>query len=130
RVLTESVSSPTLAAQLRVLLTRFPAARWHQWDPAGRDAARAGAMAAFGRHVDAQYRVDRADVILSLDADFIGCGPGSLRYPPRFAARRRPDQADRMNRLYAVETMPSSTGARADHRVPLTPSGIRAFAAQ
>jgi MoCo/4Fe-4S cofactor protein with predicted Tat translocation signal len=130
RVLTESVSSPTLAGQLRALLTRFPAARWHQWDPGGRDAARAGSMAAFGQHVDVQYRMDRADVILSLDADFIGCGSGSLRYAREFAARRRPSQADRMNRLYAVETMPTSTGARADHRVPLTPAGIRAFAAQ
>jgi MoCo/4Fe-4S cofactor protein with predicted Tat translocation signal len=128
RILTESVSSPTLAAQIRDLLARFPSAKWHQWDPASRENARAGAALAFGDHVEAQYRFDQADVIVSLDADFLGCGSGSLRYARDFSARRRPEQADRMNRLYAVESMPSSTGARADHRLPMRPSGVEAIA--
>jgi MoCo/4Fe-4S cofactor protein with predicted Tat translocation signal len=128
RLLTESIGSPTLAAQIRELLSRYPAARWHQWDPASRDNARAGARLAFGEHVDCQYRFDRADVVLSLDADFLGCGPGSLRYARDFAARRRPEQAASMNRLYAIESMPTSTGARADHRLPARPSEIDAIA--
>src|SRR5688572_33156572 len=33
RILTETVSSPTLAAQIEEILTRLPAAAWHQWDP-------------------------------------------------------------------------------------------------
>ena len=124
RILTESIGSPTLAAQIRELLARFPAARWHQWDPASRENAKAGAKAAFGDYVDAQYRFDRADVVVSLDADFLASGPASLRYARDFASRRRPENADRMNRLYAVETMPSSTGAKADHRLPAAPSEI------
>jgi molybdopterin-containing oxidoreductase family iron-sulfur binding subunit len=128
RLLTESISSPTLAAQIRDLLARYPSAKWHQWDPASRENARSGAKLAFGEYVDAQYRFAQADVVLSLDADFVGCGPGSLRYARDFAGRRRPEQADRMNRLYAVESMPSSTGARADHRLPARPSEIEAFA--
>ena len=128
RILTESVSSPTLAAQIRGLLARFPSAKWHQWDPASRDAARAGSKLAFGEFVDAQYRFDQADVILSLDADFLGCGPASLRAARDFAARRRPERPDQMNRLYAVESMPSPTGARADHRAPAKPSEIEAIA--
>jgi molybdopterin-containing oxidoreductase family iron-sulfur binding subunit len=128
RILTESVSSPTLAAQIREILSRFPSAKWHQWDPASRDNARAGAKLAFGEFVDAQYRFDQADVILSLDADFLGGGPGALRHAKEFAARRRPEQAERMNRLYAIESMPSSTGARADHRLPARPSEIGALA--
>ena len=47
------------------MATRFPAARWYQWDPAGRDNARAGAPLAFGEYVDAQYRIDQADVIVA-----------------------------------------------------------------
>src|SRR5207248_9160887 len=43
RILTETVISPTLASQLRALLAQFPAAKWHQYDPTGRDSARAGA---------------------------------------------------------------------------------------
>jgi molybdopterin-containing oxidoreductase family iron-sulfur binding subunit len=130
RILTESVNSPTLAAQLRDLLARLPAAKWHQWDPASRENAHAGAALAFGEYVDAQYRFDRADVIVSLDADFLGCGAGSLRYARDFAARRRPEQASRMNRLYAAEGMPTSTGSRADHRLPLRPSQIEGLARQ
>ncbi len=129
RILTESVSSPTLAAQIRELLARFPSAKWHQWDPASRDNVRVGSAFAFtGEYVDAQYRFEQADVILSLDADFLGSGPGSLRYAREFAARRRPENASRMNRLYAVESMPTSTGSRADHRLPARPSEIGAIA--
>jgi MoCo/4Fe-4S cofactor protein with predicted Tat translocation signal len=124
RILTESVSSPTLAAQIRDLLSRFPAAKWHQWDPGSRDNARVGSKTAFGQFVDAQYRFENADVILSLDADFLGCGPGALRYARDFAKRRRPEDAEHMNRLYVVESMPTSTGARADHRLPMKPSAV------
>jgi MoCo/4Fe-4S cofactor protein with predicted Tat translocation signal len=122
RLLTESIASPSLAAQIRDLLSHYPAAKWHQWDPASRDNARRGAKLAFGDDVATQYRFEGADVILSLDADFLAEGPGSLRYAREFAARRKPADAERMNRLYAIESMPTATGARADHRLPLRPS--------
>jgi MoCo/4Fe-4S cofactor protein with predicted Tat translocation signal len=124
RILTESINSPTLAAQIRDLLGRYPSAKWHQWDPASRENARGGSKLAFGEYVEAQYRFDRADVILALDADLFGCGPGSLRYGRDFAARRRPENADRMSRLYAIESMPTSTGSRADHRLAVKPTAI------
>jgi MoCo/4Fe-4S cofactor protein with predicted Tat translocation signal len=128
RLLTESISSPTLAAQIRDLLSRYPSAKWHQWDPASHEGARGGSKLAFGQYADAQYRFDQADVILALDADILGCGPGSLRYARDFAGRRRPEQADRMNRLYAVESMPTSTGSRADHRLPAKPTDVEVIA--
>ena len=94
--LTETVSSPTLGgADSAICCARFPSAKWHQWDPAGRDNTRAGAKIAFGEYVDAQYRFDQADVILSLDADFLGSGPGGaalrarLRRAPASGAGRR-----------------------------------------
>jgi len=130
RILTESVNSPTLAAQIRDLLARFPSAKWHQWDPASRDNARTGSKSAFGMFVDTQYRFEQADVILSLDADFLGTGPGGLRYAREFAKRRRPEDAERMNRLYAIESMPTSTGASADHRLSARPSQIAGLAGQ
>jgi molybdopterin-containing oxidoreductase family iron-sulfur binding subunit len=125
RILTETVTSPTLAAQLSDLQTRFPSARWHQWDQAGRDNARGGAKLAFGEYVDTLFHIDQADVIVSFDADFLGRGPGGLRYAREFSGRRRPDNPDRMNRLYAIETMPTSTGSRADHRFAVRPSEIQ-----
>jgi molybdopterin-containing oxidoreductase family iron-sulfur binding subunit len=130
RILTETVNSPTLAAQINDFLRRFPSAKWHQWDPASRNNTRRGAQIAFGEYVDAQYHIEQADVILSLDADFLGNGPGGLRYAREFAGRRRPEAADRMNRLYALDTMPNLTGSRADHRLPLRPSQIPVVAHQ
>ncbi|MBM3770338.1 MAG: 4Fe-4S dicluster domain-containing protein [Acidimicrobiia bacterium] len=130
RILTESISSPTLSAQLQGILTQYPEAKWHQWDPAGRDTAYSGARLAFGEPVETLYQIDRADVIVALDADFLTCGPGSLRYARQFAGRRRPSEAERMNRLYVAEAMPTSTGARADHRLPVKPSEVDLIARQ
>jgi molybdopterin-containing oxidoreductase family iron-sulfur binding subunit len=90
RILTQTVASPTLARQIQELLIQFPAARWHQYEPAGRDGARLGARLAFGQDVHTYYRLDPADVLLSLDGDFLASGPGSVRYARDFAARRRP----------------------------------------
>jgi molybdopterin-containing oxidoreductase family iron-sulfur binding subunit len=58
RILTETIASPTLAAQIRQVLQRFPQAKWIQWDPVGRHNAREGSRMAFGEYVDPQYAVD------------------------------------------------------------------------
>jgi molybdopterin-containing oxidoreductase family iron-sulfur binding subunit len=126
RVLTGTVTSPTLAHQLRTLLAKFPSAKWHQYEPAGRDQVRAGARLAFGQDVDTHYRFDRADVIVALDADFLCSGPGALRYTREFVRRRRvrPGQTPAMNRLYVVEGTPTLTGAMADHRLVVSAGQI------
>ena len=126
RILTETVSSPTLAAQIEEILARFPAAMWHQWDPGSEMHEAAGLRMTAGSDVSVHYNVERAAVIVSLDADFFSCGAGHLRYARQFAARRRPEGAG--CRLYAAETMPSTTGAKADHRLPLKPSQIELLA--
>ena len=132
RLLTGTVTSPTLAAQIHEFLTAFPEVKWHQWDPCGRHSARAGAIAAFGRPINTTYRLDPANVIVSLDADFM-CSmmPGSLRYAHDYAARRRSAAADPgmpPPRLYAAEGTPSITGGMAEHRFPMRTSEVEAFA--
>jgi molybdopterin-containing oxidoreductase family iron-sulfur binding subunit len=129
RILTETVASPTLASQIRKLLEKLPQAKWVQWEPTARHNAREGSRLAFGEYVEAQYAVDRADVILSLDADFLCAGAAGLRHARAFASRRR-IEGDRAqtNRLYAVESTPTNTGTKADHRLPLRASQIEAFA--
>jgi molybdopterin-containing oxidoreductase family iron-sulfur binding subunit len=129
RILTGSVTSPTLAAQIQSVLTLFPQAKWHQWEPAVGDGARDGAKLAFGSYVGTVYRPGKADVILSLDADFLGSGPGHIRYAREFSRRRKLNGPnDTMNRLYVVEPTPSVTGATADHRLPLRASDVDLFA--
>ena len=129
RILSETVASPTLGAQLQDLLSRFPQAKWVQWEPFGRHNVREGSRLAFGEYADAQYSIEKADVILSLDADFLCAGNGGLRHARAFASRRRIEgNAAQLNRLYAVECSPTNTGSKADHRLPLRPSQIEAFA--
>ncbi len=134
RILTGTVTSPTLAKQIQDFLTAMPDAKWHQYDPCGRHSARAGAMAAFGKAVNPIYRFDRADLIVSLDADFL-CStvPGNLRYTRDYSARRRaaaenPSVAP--PRLYIAENAPSVTGSMADHHFRMRAGGVAEFAGE
>ena len=127
RILTEAVTSPTLAYQLKTLLAALPTAKWHQYDAAGPDNVREGSRLAFGQYANTVYHFDKADVVLSLDSDFLACGPASLRYARDFASKRRPEEG-KMNRLYVVESTVTNTGSVADHRLQARPSEIAAFA--
>jgi MoCo/4Fe-4S cofactor protein with predicted Tat translocation signal len=129
RILTETITSPTLADQLRQLLAKFPRAKWHQYEPVNRDNVHAGDRLAFDTDVNTLYRFENADVILSLDADFLFRGPANVRYARDFASKRRVRQGKaEMNRLYVIEATPSITGAMGDHRIALRPSEIPNFA--
>jgi MoCo/4Fe-4S cofactor protein with predicted Tat translocation signal len=129
RILTEMVTSPTLAAQLDELLAEFPKAKWCQYEPVGRSNVYEGARLAFGEAVETLYRFDKADTVLSIDSDFLFFGPASVRHARDFADKRRVHGPEaKMNRLYAVESTPTVTGSMADHRLPLGPSAIGAFA--
>jgi MoCo/4Fe-4S cofactor protein with predicted Tat translocation signal len=132
RLLTRTITSPTLGAQIQEFLAQFPDAKWHQYEPCGGDSVREGARLAFGKIVNAVYHFDQADVIVSLDADFLVNGPGHARYSREFASRRDlaagPDS--KLNRLYVVESMATSTGVVADHRLPLRSSDVEAFSRQ
>jgi len=129
RILTETTTSPTLAAQMHSLLEQFPNAKWHAHEPCGNYAAHAGARLAFGRNVNSVYRFDKAAVVVSLDCDFLGEGAPSVRYARDFANWRGIETPQaQMNRLYVLESTNSITGAMADHRVPIRCSEIEGFA--
>src|SRR4029077_10676620 len=131
RLLTETVTSPTLAAQIQALLKQFPEAKWHQYEPCGRDNEREGTRLAFGKPVNPVYRIERADVILSLDSNFLTAGPGHVRYAREFSRRRTiGEPGSTLNRLYVIESMPTSTGAMADHRLPIRATEVEGFARQ
>jgi MoCo/4Fe-4S cofactor protein with predicted Tat translocation signal len=128
-VLSETVTSPTLARQMQGFRKKYPAARWHQYEPIGRDTERQAAQLAFGRDVTPIYDFSRANVVLSLDSDFLCQGPGAVRNAREFTARRkvRGEQKE-MNRFFIVESTCSTTGTAADHRLPLAPRGVGRFA--
>jgi molybdopterin-containing oxidoreductase family iron-sulfur binding subunit len=129
-VLIEATTSPTMKAQLQALRKRFPALHIYRHDPLVTPSSEDATRAVFGKALVPVYRLDRADAMLSLDADFLGEGPGRLAYAHDFAARRRVRKVgDGMSRLYAVESTPTITGAAADHRKAVRPSEMDGVAA-
>ncbi len=131
-ILSETVVSPTLADQMRRLLELYPNAAWHQYEPINHDNELLGSRLAFGTDVQTICHVDQADVILSLDADFLAEGPMHLQHARGFATRRRVDGTAAegtaaMNRLYVVESSLTVTGAAADHRLPVEPRAVAEF---
>jgi molybdopterin-containing oxidoreductase family iron-sulfur binding subunit len=130
-ILSSTITSPTLAAQWKDAQKRLPQAKLIQYDPVNRDSARRASKAAFGDFYDAQYMLDKADVILSLDADFLSgiTHPGFVKLSRDYADRRKlMDPSVEMNRLYAVESMPTTTGFKADHRLKVKASHVEAVA--
>ncbi|MBI5707524.1 MAG: TAT-variant-translocated molybdopterin oxidoreductase [Armatimonadetes bacterium] len=129
-LVTEAITSPSLAGQIKAFLKKYPGAKWCVYEPAGRDNEFAGTELAFGRRVNPVYNFERADVIVSLDADFLLSGSGVARYSQDFASRRTVagGDASRMSRLYMIESSPSSTGATADHALRVKASQVQAAA--
>ena len=122
-ILSEASSSPSLTDMKARLLNTFPQAAWYEYEPLSRDNEREGARLAFGRPHRTHLHLDRSDVILSLDSDFLMLHPAALKYAADFAARRRADDGT-MNRLYVLESNFTVTGSMADHRYALRPSQI------
>ena len=117
RILTESITSPTLLAQLADVMQRFPAARWCIWDPLNRDN--------FNTNENI-CDFSKAKVVVAFDADFLYAHPHALRYARDFSNARRIIAAEgaRMNRLYVAEPTPTITGSNADHRIAVAAHDI------
>ena len=123
RFLSETVTSPTLLAQLDQIKKELPNSKFYQFEPINKDNSTAGAKMAFGSAVNTVYKFDQADRILTLDADiFSGF---NVRYMKDFAKKRKYNEETKtINRLYSVETTMSLTGAKADHRLAVKPSQL------
>ncbi len=129
RLLTPTVTSPTLGDQISTFLKAYPSAKWIQYESVTRDNIREGTKLAFGEYANPVYHLDQADVIVTLDSDFLTSGPGAIRYAREFARKRRVEGTEsKMNRLYSVESTPTSTGGMADHRLRLKAAEVEGFA--
>ena len=120
--------SPT-RERLRTELEKiFPSMRWCVYEPLLSQEQFLATQSAFGAGARLVPKLDRADVILALDSDFLDCGQGDLESVRSFTSRRRgKSAADNMNRLYVVENRFTLTGAMADHRLRCPASQIAAF---
>ena len=124
-------SSPLVASLIDRVRERHPGARFVFHTPLDRRAVHQGAALAFGRPLEPLFRFDQADVVVSLDADFLDGMPGAVRWSREFAARRRRIASPDLDpgRLYVAEPGPSPTGSLADHRAAASPSEVTAMAA-
>jgi MoCo/4Fe-4S cofactor protein with predicted Tat translocation signal len=122
-ILSSTVTSPALARQWKAVQAAYPKAKLIQYDP-----AIAGTFLTRGYNV--QYDLTQADVIVSLDSEFLSSAayPGFHKLVFDYAKRRK-DPTNGMNRLYAVESTPTTTGMKAEHRLGLRASEVPAFAA-
>ena len=127
--LVEETNSPTRERLRAELETKFPGMRWCVYEPRLGQEANVAMQSAFGPNARVLPKLDRADVILALDSDFLDCGQGDLETIRAFTSRRRVSSPkDSMNRLYVVEQRFTLTGAMADHRLRCPASQIPAFA--
>lgn len=127
RFLTQTVTSPTLIAQMRGILAELPQAKWYQYEPINNDNAMAGAKMAFGSPTNTIYRFDQADRVLTLDKDIFS--DFNVRYTKDYIKKRAYNEEKKdINRLYAIETTFTLTGAKADHRLAVKPSQMTEIA--
>ncbi len=124
RILTGKVTSPTLVRQLKTLQTIYPQMVWHAYETL-ETQPHASTTAAFGKPLDVLPRIAGADVVLSLDSRFLDAGPQQIPLGREFSDRRRIRRGTtEMLRLYALESIPTLTGANADNVLSITPGDM------
>ncbi len=128
-ILVEETFSPTRDRMLSELKKQFPQLGWYLYDPLRPFNEIEATRTAFGDGLRLVPRFDRADVVLSLDSDFLDLDEGGIEATRDFTNRRRVAKAtDSMNRLYVVENRYTITGGIADHRLRCQASRIGALA--
>ena len=129
--LMEEDPSPTRERLRAAVSKALPKARWCLYGPLGSQNTGASDYIGFGPGVRMRPLLDKADVVLALDSDFLGCEQGTIEQVKGFTSRRRADQPNvKINRLYAVENRYTVTGGMADHRLRIPVSEVGVFTVQ
>lgn len=129
--LVERNAGPAWRSVLEAAKKKWPGALFVEFEPLTNDMAVLGAEIATGTKAEAHYAFDKADVVLSLDFDFLGVDATTVEPTKRFSQKRKiVNASDAMNRLYVTEGHYSLTGGMADHRLRMKPSEVAGFAAE
>jgi molybdopterin-containing oxidoreductase family iron-sulfur binding subunit len=127
-VLSGTTTSPTLISQMEALKAQWPGTKWYVHEPGVNPAVAAAAKTIAGKPAFIAYDLSKADVIVSLESDFLNNGPASIAYARQFSAKRAVDGGKTPLRLYAVESSPSVSGSLADHHFAVKSTAIPAIA--
>jgi MoCo/4Fe-4S cofactor protein with predicted Tat translocation signal len=118
-VLTGAIASPSLRSVIKEFGQAF-GAKHVTWEALGHEDLKEGQKLSYGEEVVPNYRFDRAKVIVSIDADFLGAWHSPVAFTKQFAAGRR--DIEKMSKLVVFDSNFSLTGANADIRVRIKPS--------
>ncbi len=125
-LVTRGLLGPSERDLIKKFLAAKPGMKHFVHEPAADRERRAAWKAIYGADGELVPEFDEAEVILSIDCDFLGTDGDVISNTRRFAATRRPE-AGRLSRLYVAEGAMTVTGSSADHRLPLRPSQALAF---
>jgi Fe-S-cluster-containing dehydrogenase component/anaerobic selenocysteine-containing dehydrogenase len=119
------VTTPLLSPSARSVITDFvaayPSTRVYMYDMFPEETRRAAWERSYGTDAVPGIAWDRAEVIVSLESDFLGVEGNTVEATRRFAAGRNAVGGGTTARLYAIEGTMSLTGANADYRLRLSP---------
>jgi molybdopterin-containing oxidoreductase family iron-sulfur binding subunit len=119
-LLTPTIFSPSTEAVISGFLQKFDGSYWVQYDAISYSAMLEANKISFGKQMIPDYRFDKADVIVSIGADFLGTWLSPVEYTKQFSSRRNPE--NEMNWLIQLESNLSITGSNADKRIRIKPS--------
>ena len=128
-VLAEPTSSPTSIRMQKAFLRKYPNAMWVEYAPLANTNEQNGLLHAFGGDWRAVPSYDQAQVIVSLDLDFLGVGPTQVPNSRGWAKNRTAEDGT-MSRVFIAESMLSVTGAVADERIATKQASISTIASQ
>ncbi len=122
-LLTSTIISPSTKKIIAQFLGVHPNAEWLQYDAVSATGILKANKASFGKAFIPDYRFEKAKVIVSFGADFLGTWLSPVEYAKGYTSGRRVLEAnDEMSRHYQFETGMSVTGSNADVRFPIKPS--------
>lgn len=118
-ILTGALASPSTRSIVREFSEAFRA-QHVVWEPLSHEEIREGQKASYGDDIVPYYRFDKAKVIVSIDADFLGAWYNSTAFTRQFADGRR--NPETMSKLIVFDSNYSLTGGNADIRYKIKPS--------
>jgi len=130
-LLTSTIISPTTKKIISDLQSTYPELEWIVYDEVSSAAIRDAHQEVFGKNMIPGYHFDKADLILSFDADFLGTWLSPVEFAAGYAKKREvTKEQPQMSKHIQFESGYSITGANADDRHPVTPAKSKAILAK
>ncbi len=126
RLVTPTVSSPTTLQAIKEFTARYPSTRHVQYDAISFSGMLAAHNQIFGKAAVPTYSFDKADAVVSFGADFLGTWLSPVEFTRQWISKRNPNNASDYMYHMQFESRLSLTGSKADRRVPMKPSQLRA----